>query len=259
VSALVLAPVALAAVWLGGAWLAVLVLVAVGGMGWEWARLCGYGAVGLTGAAIIGTGIGAVAAFALGKSGAVAALVAVAGSVVVFGMAAQRRGGEAGWTGAGTLWLTLGAVAFLWLRDASRDGRDAALLVLGVVWTSDVAAYAVGRTLGGPRLAPSISPGKTWAGFAGGLAGVGLIGGLVAALAGASPGRLVLTCLGLGIATQLGDLVESMAKRHFGVKDSSGLIPGHGGLLDRLDGLLAAALAAALMGLGSGAELRIWP
>ena len=101
----------------------------------------------------------------------------------------------------------------------------------------------MGRTVGGPRLAPRISPNKSWAGFIGGLAGPALVGAAAAPLLHGSPGLIASLAAALGLAAQLGDLAESLAKRHFGVKDSSGLIPGHGGLLDRLDGLLAAALA----------------
>ena len=112
------------------------------------------------------------------------------------------------------------------------------VFILAVVWSSDVGAYAVGRLVGGPRLAPGISPGKTWSGALG-----GLLPARIAAVVSIGNGWSVLPlAAAMGVASQLGDLGESALKRHYGVKDSSKLIPGHGGLLDRLDGLMAASL-----------------
>ena len=122
------------------------------------------------------------------------------------------------------------------------SGVAAVILVFLVVWSSDIGAYVAGRVLGGRRLAPSISPGKTWSGAAGGLAAAMILGGIVA---GFSVSVMVASAA-FGIASQLGDLGESALKRRYGVKDSGRLIPGHGGLLDRLDGLMAASLVAGL-------------
>jgi phosphatidate cytidylyltransferase len=129
-----------------------------------------------------------------------------------------------------------------------------------VVWASDISAYFSGRFLGGPKLAPAISPNKTWSGAMGGLLGALLVGvGAALALGGAAPlGATAAVALLLGLATQSGDMFESWMKRRFGVKDSSGLLPGHGGLLDRLDGVLAAAPVAALIGLASGPGVHVW-
>ncbi len=151
----------------------------------------------------------------------------------------------------GWAYLALAAAAMLWLRGDAVAGRGAVLFVLLVVWSSDIGAYLVGRLVGGPRLAPQISPGKTWSGAAGGL--------LAAALVGASAGAagIALAVL-LGLAAQAGDLLESLAKRRAGVKDSGRLIPGHGGLLDRLDGVLAAGPAAALLALALGRGGLLW-
>lgn len=141
----------------------------------------------------------------------------------------------------GVLYVAAALFALWVIRSAT--GVRGLFFVLVVVWCSDIGAYAAGRLLGGPRLAPSISPGKTWSGAA---------GGLVAAMAGGSviAGWSVAAALGavvLGIASQLGDLGESALKRRYHVKDSGRLIPGHGGMLDRLDGLMAAALVAGLV------------
>ena len=128
----------------------------------------------------------------------------------------------------------------LWfLRDVG--GAKAVYVLLAIVWCSDVGAYATGRLIGGRRLAPSVSPGKTWSGAAGGLVAA-IIGAF--AVSGTASLRAAVFAAMLGIASQLGDLGESAAKRHYKVKDSGRLIPGHGGLLDRLDGLLAASVLA---------------
>ncbi len=237
-SALILAPLALGAVWAGGVAITLLVLAAVLGMGWEWARLCGRGRLGRTGAAIIATLLAAVGMLALGSGAGWA--IALAGSVGVAIIAVATREADPLWAAAGTLWIAAGSLAFLWAALAA--GRTFTIWLLAVVWTSDIAAYFVGRAVGGPRLAPRISPNKSWAGFFGGLVGPALVGAAAAPLLGGAPSFFAGLAAGLGLAAQLGDLAESFAKRHFGVKDSSGLIPGHGGLLDRLDGLLAAAL-----------------
>jgi phosphatidate cytidylyltransferase len=238
-SALILAPVALGAVWAGGIWLTALVLAAVLGMGWEWARLCGRGHIGVSGIAIIATLLAAVGALALGLGAAW--VIAILGSLGVSLVARATRQADPAWAAAGTLWIAAGSIAFLTVTLGA--GRTLTIWLLAVVWTSDIAAYAVGRTVGGPRLAPRISPNKSWAGFVGGLIGPALAGALSAPLLDGPPGFFTAFGAGLGLAAQLGDLAESFAKRHFGVKDSSGLIPGHGGLLDRLDGLLTGAVA----------------
>ena len=242
-----MAPVALAAVWLGGPWLSALVLLAVAGMGWEWARLTSGGGFGATGAVTMATGVISVGALLLGVDLGIAFALALAGSATVLAVAALTRAAEPLWAAAGTLWIALGAAAFLYLALAG--GRGMVLWLLAVVWATDIGAYAAGRGIGGPRLAPRLSPNKTWAGLAGGVASAALVGLVTAWLGGSPAGVLALASAGLAVVAQLGDLAESLAKRHFGVKDSSKLIPGHGGLLDRLDGLLAASVATGLVAL----------
>ena len=128
-----------------------------------------------------------------------------------------------------------------------------------MVWATDVGAYFAGRGIGGPRLAPRISPNKTWAGLAGGIAAAALVG-MITAYAIGLPDRMMLVSFSalLSIIAQGGDLIESIVKRHFGVKDSGRLIPGHGGVLDRLDGLMTAAPAVAAAALVSGEEVLAW-
>jgi phosphatidate cytidylyltransferase len=258
VSALVLAPPVLAAVWFGLPWVALLALLAVAGMAWEWGRLCGRGRFATVGSLVLVTGVSSVFVIFFGVQPAwLSVAVAVAGAGAVAVAAAQTREAEPLWAGLGTAWLTLGAASFLWLA-ARPGGRDTALWLLGVVWATDIGAYVVGRAVGGPRLAPRISPHKTWAGLIGGVASAAVVALVAARLRGASAPLLVGASIALAVVAQLGDLAESLAKRHFGVKDSSGLIPGHGGLLDRLDGLIAAAMAAAALTLAAGEAPLAW-
>jgi CDP-diglyceride synthetase len=157
-------------------------------------------------------------------------------------------------------YLGLAAVALPWLRADPAAGLANTLFVLSVVWASDVGAYLVGRLIGGPKLAPAISPGKTWSGAAGGLLSAPVAGLAVAACfsTGFSPLHVTGLALGFGIISQAGDLLESALKRHFGVKDSGRIIPGHGGLLDRVDALLAVAPVAALLALTVGRGVVLW-
>jgi phosphatidate cytidylyltransferase len=141
------------------------------------------------------------------------------------------------------LYILPSYVALILLRGAE-SGRATVLFLMLVVWAGDIGAYLVGRLVGGPRLAPSISPGKTWSGAAGGTL-CAVLAGL--AVAPAHPVAACVLALVLSIVAQAGDLLESAIKRHFGVKDSGRLIPGHGGLLDRLDGVVAAAPAMLLI------------
>jgi phosphatidate cytidylyltransferase len=256
-SALVLAPVAVAAVWFGTPWLAMLTAVAGGGMAWEWVRLCRGGAVGNTGAVLIAAVLVAVIVAAV--SGVLIAMaVAAAGAVIVFWVGRHEQEPEPQWFALGLLWIALPCVLLLWLARAEAAGRLTLLWIFAVVWATDIGAYMVGRRLGGPLLAPHWSPRKTWAGMIGGAGCAALTGWATARLLGVSALPLVLISAALAIVEQFGDLAESVAKRRFGVKDSSGLIPGHGGLLDRLDGLLAVIPAAALLTLIGGGSVLTW-
>jgi phosphatidate cytidylyltransferase len=164
------------------------------------------------------------------------------------------------WLGFGVLYIGLTGVALIELREDHQVGRDNVIFLFLVVWASDISAYLAGRALGGPRLMPAVSPNKTWSGALGGLAGAMAIGFMTAASFSSGinvPWALSIAAI-LGVAAQAGDLLESWIKRRFGVKDSSGLIPGHGGLLDRLDGVLAAAPVAALIGVLLGPGVHLW-
>jgi phosphatidate cytidylyltransferase len=158
----------------------------------------------------------------------------------------------------GILWMVLAAAALLWLRADPATGRANLLFLLLLIWASDIGAYLVGRLVGGPRLAPLISPGKTWSGTVGGIAGALAVGWGAAWTTGGVYPRVAAVATVLCMIGQLGDLAESWAKRRFGVKDSGTLIPGHGGLLDRLDALIAVAPFAALLALCLGRGVLLW-
>ena len=172
-----------------------------------------------------------------------------------------RRGRRAcmAWATAGLGYVVIASAAFLWLRSAPDVGRANVLFLLVVVWSSDIGAYAVGRLIGGPRLAPHISPGKTLSGAAGGLLAAVAAGMFAAHLLadGSSWGAIAIAAL-LGVVAQGGDLLESFVKRRLEVKDSGHLIPGHGGLFDRLDALLAVAPVGALLALILGRGVVLW-
>lgn len=257
-SAALLIPVMVAAIYLGG-WPLVL-MMALGAvlLANEWDRLCGgdgvRGSVGIVHAGVVlavallaGAGLYG-AALALGAIGAVGA--------AVIATQFERR---AAWPGAGVIYLALPVITVIWLRGEPEAGRASLLWLFVLVWATDTGALAVGRALGGPRLAPRISPKKTWSGAIGGLACAAAVGALVAWLTGyAGIALLVGISVGLSLVSQAGDLVESAVKRHYGVKDSGSLIPGHGGILDRVDGLLLAAPVMAAVAMLNGGSALLW-
>jgi phosphatidate cytidylyltransferase len=272
-SALVLAPIALAAAWFGREWLAIVAAIAGAVMAWEWAGLCRAGrarasGIGVSGVVLIGAVLAAIGAWvAAGASAGIAPAIGVslAGAAIVFAAARLEQGGDPAWLALGTLWIAVPCVLLLWLARIDDAGRLTVLWIFAIVWATDIGAYAIGRRLGGPLLAPRWSPRKTWAGLIGGAGCAALAGwGTAHVLMYADPVGissvlpLVLVSAGLAIVEQFGDLAESVAKRRFGVKDSSGLIPGHGGLLDRLDGLLAVIPAVALLTLIGGGSVVTW-
>jgi phosphatidate cytidylyltransferase len=257
-SALVLAPLPIAAIWFGGLFLSVLILGAAIVMAWEWGRLCSGGGIDLSASVLIG-GVAIAVAAASQWGIAAGVLLALAGALIVWQIALHRGIAAPLWLAAGSLWVALPCIILLWLVQSGNGSRGMLFWVFAVVWATDVGAYAIGRQFGGPLLAPRWSPRKTWAGLVGGVICAALAGWATAGVLRASPALpLVLISAALAIVEQFGDLAESVAKRRFGVKDSSSLIPGHGGLLDRLDGLLAVIPAVALLTLFGGGSVLTW-
>ena len=152
------------------------------------------------------------------------------------------------WLVGGIVYSALSGISLAAIRGEESTGLVAMLFVFAIVWATDILAYFVGRAIGGPKLAPSISPGKTWSGAAGGTF-FGLVagGGVTLAYHGSISLTVLLLALALSIFSQIGDLFESFIKRRFGVKDSSNLIPGHGGFMDRVDGLVFACFTVFLI------------
>jgi phosphatidate cytidylyltransferase len=162
------------------------------------------------------------------------------------------------WPAAGLAYATFPVISLAMIRGANVNGLAAILFLFAVVWATDIFAYFAGRSLGGPKLAPRISPSKTWSGAIGGTVAGVIAGTCVAWVAdGGAGAHIPLIALSLSVVAQIGDLGESWVKRKFGVKDSSRIIPGHGGVMDRVDGLVAAAslmyvVVMVLIGLSAG-------
>jgi phosphatidate cytidylyltransferase len=262
VSAAILLPLAAVAVWLGPPYWDILVGAIAVVMAWEWSGMCAFGQLRSRRAVFGVEPAGAISMLAMALAMGVAAfqlyrlavLLLVLGGALSSLMGMRRPGERSVWQGFVTLYIGLPSIAIIWLRAQAPGGLATMVWVLALVIAVDTGAYAAGRSIGGPKLAPRISPNKTWAGLLGGVA-AGMVVGLAAALWLGAPSvwPLVLASALLGIVEQAGDLMESGFKRYFGVKDSGRLIPGHGGFLDRVDGLLAVALAVALaQSLGGG-------
>jgi len=217
-------------------------------LAWEWTRLT-LGSFALPAGPLMMLGpVSAIVLAGVGYWGWSALPLLLAGGAAGLaspGVAGRRWRGF--WLLAGSFYIGLPCLALLWLREEMPDGLGWTLWLIAVVWAVDTFAYLVGKRLGGAKLWPRLSPNKTWAGFVGGTC-AGLLVGAVGSLwlDARSPVFLVAVSGGLALVAQGGDLAESAMKRRFGVKDASGLIPGHGGLLDRVDGLLPASIALAV-------------
>ena len=258
-SAVVMGAAALGTAWAGGLVFDVFWCLAAIAVLWEWHGLVGtprrVPSTMLGGAALVVT----VASAARGDPGR-AALALLLGSAVT---ALLARGARRGFAAAGPLYAGLPALALPLLRQSTPDGFAIVIWLFAVVWGTDTMAYFGGRALRGPKLAPRFSPSKTWSGFIVGISSGALLGVAVAP----RPVALVpvlLAGLAGGALAQAGDLLESSLKRRFGAKDAGSLIPGHGGVMDRLDGFIAASALAAAVGLarfgpgGVGAGLLQW-
>jgi phosphatidate cytidylyltransferase len=247
-SGVVLAGIAVAAALFGG-WPFVLFWAAASiGVFWEWTAMVTGGAVAVLASGVL-TLLAVMAAAGLGHFGAALAVLVAGVIAVALSCAPERRA----WGAGGALYAGTVLLAPVVLRQDSELGRVAILFLFAIVWATDIFGYFAGRALGGPKLAFRVSPNKTWSGACGGALGAVAAGVLFMRIAGnAELISTVCVALALSVVSQGGDLFESAVKRRFGVKDASHVIPGHGGLMDRLDGFLAAAGMAALVGLARG-------
>jgi phosphatidate cytidylyltransferase len=305
-SAAVLLPLVIAAIWRGSPWFSVLVAVFAAVMAWEWTRIVAHerspgatspvpvptapgwrsimffpvvtaiGAVLAAGSfestvmmltvnsasldAASGPGMAArIQSVALASAVNHALFAAAVGAVLTGVAACVANRPKALWFMAGVPYVALPAAALVLIRVDPDHGRAALFWIIALVVAADTGGYLVGRTVGGPKLVPRISPNKTWSGLGGAVAGAALVGLLTAFILNHT-NVLMLTLVSavLGLLEQGGDLVESAFKRHFGVKDTSQIIPGHGGVLDRVDGLLAVAVAVLVINLLAGGSVLAW-
>lgn len=250
-SSAILIPAVLVDVWLGDAWFHLLVALLGVMMAHEWTNIVherSSSQFALHAAAAL---CGAFLPSSHGWETTVAVISVIWVLSLALAMAQHRPLNL--WVMSGVAYIGLPAMAFVILRGESQSGMLAIMWLFAVVWAADICAYFAGRVIGGPKLAPRISPKKTWAGLWGAVAGGAVTGAGVAYGAGLAD-FILLGLLGgvLAIVEQAGDLFESALKRHYGVKDSGRLIPGHGGVLDRVDGLVAASLVLAAIVIISG-------
>lgn len=257
-AAAVLAPLAIAIAYAGGwLWLGFVTLAAIG-LYVEWLTIVGARTPRVTAAGVMAL-FGAAVWLGVGRIGATYVFVAL-GVILAALLSPHRRG----WAALGGCYAFAALIASVAVRLDPVWGFTALMFVLLIVWVTDIGGYFAGRGIGGPKLWPRVSPKKTWAGAIGGFAASLMVAAGFAAFGLGKTLPLLLLGAVLSIGSQLGDLFESAVKRRFGVKDSSHIIPGHGGLLDRLDGFVAAVVLAAIFGFlrggadGVGRGLMVW-
>ncbi|WP_404378877.1 phosphatidate cytidylyltransferase [Caenispirillum salinarum] len=239
-SALIMVPVALACAWAGSPVFDIAIAAVAVIMAHEWQAIvqAGWRAPGWA------SGAASAAAALLAVPAPEAALALIAGAVPLVWLLARSRDG-AGWAALGVLYVALPAMTLVWLRE--HGGLATLIWIFVIVWVTDTGGYVFGKNIGGPKLSPRISPNKTWAGLLGGAFSAMVAGAAVAFLVNPTAAlALILFSGGLAIVEQMSDLTESYVKRRFGVKDSGHIIPGHGGVLDRVDGLVLTAPVVAL-------------
>ncbi len=258
ITALVLAPLVLAAVYLGG-WIYPVVIALTVALGLrEWLRLVdpsGNRAVVLAAHAslLLVMGCGAVLSPSFGLA------LGVVLVPMLFLLAARDHKDQARWVALGIPYMAGSGLALLYLRETPEIGMGLCYYLLAVVWGTDTGAFLAGTLSGVPKLVPEISPHKTWAGLFGGMALAAVLGyGVATGFGARRMGIALLLALALALVSQLGDMFKSTFKRRSGVKESGGLIPGHGGVLDRIDGLVFAAIFFVLFQIALGAQMQWW-
>ncbi len=262
-SAAVLIPLVIAAVWAGGMWFNLFVGWLGVLMALEWTTMVHRQDPAQFALHAAGALCGALLPLSVGFTGAVIAIAVL--WIVSALLARVQESDGAVWRYLGVPYVAVPAMALVVLRSDPAFGAQAIIWVMVIVWAADTLAYFAGRIIGGPKLAPVLSPKKTWAGLGGAIVGSALASAIVAIYAGLTGVAMLAAIAGfLALVEQGGDLFKSALKRHYGVKDSGRLIPGHGGVIDRVDGLVAVATAAALIGFArsdltaTGSGLLLW-
>lgn len=240
-SALLLGPLALVFVLIGGQGFAIFIAAFAAAMAWEWIRMSDKQAPARAYAKATGTAVGAALLAAQSALGWTLFWI-LCGTIIAW--LDRRPRGRAWEAGLGVAYVSASAATLVALRTGSGGGLEPVLYLLAVVWGADSFAYLAGTWLGGPKLLPAASPNKTWSGLIAGLGFGVAAGAFLGALLGYDIALAAAIAVPLALAAMLGDLFMSLAKRRFGVKDAGSVIPGHGGVLDRVDALMLATLAA---------------
>ena len=241
---LFLAVVAIADIWIGGPAFTLMIAAGVILILWEWGAMQAIPVPWRVGG---GVALAGVALFAHMGQALFAILLLMSAALLFLALSMLVRLPGKRWLSTGLLYAGLPAISLIWLRNQP-DGFALVMWTMGLVWATDIFAYFAGRAIGGPKIWPAISPNKTWAGLAGGMLGAGLFSLGFAAWRGWPQAGLAMLLLGalLAVVAQAGDFFESWLKRRAGVKDSGKLFPGHGGIMDRVDGLVPVACLVAL-------------
>jgi phosphatidate cytidylyltransferase len=257
ISAIILAPLVVWAVYFGSPVYDLIILGAVVIMAWEWRRICTEQQFDKAGVVLAVVVAGATVLASFQQAGPAVILVCI-GALVLWPIIVGSEKGSSIWTIAGVLAIGFAGISLILIRGIG-DNWLIAIWFLIAVWTTDIAAFFVGRAVGGPKLAPKISPGKTWSGLIGGIAGAVGWSAIWALWTGAEQaGSLAFLGAVIAIFAQIGDLGVSRVKRRYGVKDTGTLIPGHGGLLDRVDGIIGAAPVALLCMATTRGDMSLW-
>jgi len=252
-AALVLIPMALLDVWAGSVWFELGIAMIAAIMAAEWCRMVHRGSQFQFGLHALAA-IGAVLVVSRAGTATAVQLIAACWAMSLVAEVIRSKSGSR-WAWWGVPYIALPGLALILIRQSPDHGLFAVLWLFAVVWSADTLAYVFGRLIGGAKLAPAISPNKTWAGLAGAIVGGVAASAVIGWYSGLPTVWPLLVGGGvLAVLEQLGDLFESAVKRRFGVKDSGRIIPGHGGVLDRVDGLMFAAVAAAAFGYVRGGQ-----
>ena len=257
ISAAVLIPIVVAAVYAGYPAWDLLVILFAGVMAWEWISIAVPSRSrfwSIAPAFVLAVNLGV---FAFRRELPAVSLISIV-VILAAGLTIPQIRRASFWLGLGFAYVFFPCVAIIALRADPSVGLQQIFWIVALVIFADTGAYIAGRSIGGPKLAPRISPNKTWAGLGGAVVSAAIMGAITGFLMDRPSWALIAVSGGLGIVAQIGDLAESAFKRHFGVKDASNIIPGHGGALDRVDGLIAVAAAVAGINYLIGSSVLTW-